>query len=89
MDDPAYLALRAADEDPGDLDLDDPDDDPPPDVDPEELAAEAERISTDRARAAEARVRVRQTAGYRAGVPGAGAVRRGGGRPRWPVPGRL
>jgi hypothetical protein len=29
-----YLALRAADEDPGDLGLDDPDDDPPPDVDP-------------------------------------------------------
>ena len=33
MDDPAYLAMRAADTDPGDLDLDDPDDDPPPDVD--------------------------------------------------------
>jgi hypothetical protein len=62
MDDPAYLALRAADEDPGDLDLDDPDDDPPPDVDPEELAAEAERISTDRARAAEVAARLGLTA---------------------------
>ena len=29
MNDPAYLALRAEDEDPGDLDLADPDDDPP------------------------------------------------------------
>ena len=55
MDDPAYLGLRAADEDPGDLDLDDPDDDPPPDVDPGELAAEAERISADQARAAGSR----------------------------------
>src|SRR5260370_17684622 len=52
MDDPAYLALRAAGEDPGDLDLDDPDDDPPPDVDPEELAAEAERITAELAREA-------------------------------------
>ncbi|HJY55281.1 MAG TPA: hypothetical protein VJ418_02765 [Streptosporangiaceae bacterium] len=41
MDDPAYLALRAGDEDPGDLGLDDPDDDPPPDVAPGELATEA------------------------------------------------
>lgn len=45
MDDPAYLAMRAEDEDPGDLDLDDPDDDPPPDVDDDELIAEAERIT--------------------------------------------
>ena len=52
MDDPAYLALRAEDEDPGDLDLDDPGDDPPPDVDPGELAAEAERITGDLAREA-------------------------------------
>jgi hypothetical protein len=52
MDDPAYLALRAADEDPGDPDQD-PEDAPPPDVDPGELAAEAERITADRARAAE------------------------------------
>src|SRR5580704_2031093 len=43
MDDPAYLALRAGDEDPGELDLDDPDDGPPPEVDPGELAAEAAR----------------------------------------------
>jgi hypothetical protein len=62
MDDPAYLAMRAEDEDPGDLDLDDPDDDPPPDVDPEELAAEAERITADRARAAEVAARLGLTA---------------------------
>ena len=60
MDDPAYLALRAAGEDPGDLDLDDPDDDPPPDVGPEELAAEAERITAEQAREV---VRVLEAAG--------------------------
>jgi hypothetical protein len=38
MDDPAYLASRAEDEDPGDLDQD-PDDAPPPGLDDEELAA--------------------------------------------------
>jgi Domain of unknown function (DUF222) len=38
MDDPAYLASRAEDEDPGDLDHD-PDDAPPPGLDDEELAA--------------------------------------------------
>ena len=44
MDDPAYLAMRAENEDPGDLDLwEDPEDAPPPDVDEAELAAEAER----------------------------------------------
>jgi hypothetical protein len=52
MDDPAYLAGRAGDEDPGDLGLDDPDDAPPPDVDPGELAAEAERITGEEAREA-------------------------------------
>ena len=113
MDDPAYLAMRAADTDPGDLDLDDPDDDPPPDVDDSELAAEAAemiaaqgrvaavmgRLGLTAAMAADAAaalgrrgpgmpgvradlpggvcqpvlgVRVRQTAGYRARVPGAG-----------------
>jgi hypothetical protein len=51
MDDPAYLAMRAGDEDPGDLDLD-PDDVPPPEVDPGELAGEAERITGDLAREA-------------------------------------
>src|SRR5260370_39838696 len=74
MDDPAYLALRAGDEDPRDLDLDDPDDDPPPDVDPEELAAEAERITGELAR--EAAV----PAGAGRAGPGAGAAARGAGR---------
>ena len=54
MDDPAYLALRAADEDPGDLDLDED-----PDgcaaaggAMPRELAAEADRITAELAREA-------------------------------------
>ncbi len=74
MDDPAYLALRAEDEDPGDLDLDqDPDDDPPPDVDPGELAAEAERITAELAREA--------GGGWRGWADrGDGGGRRGGGR---------
>ena len=50
MDDPAYLAVRAGDDDPGDLDLDDSDDDPPPDVDDDELITEAERIKRERPR---------------------------------------
>src|SRR5580693_2905409 len=77
MDDPAYLALRAGDEDPGDLD--DPDDDPPPDVDPGELAAEAERIGADRARAAEVAARLGLTAAMAADAAAAG--RRGPGMP--------
>jgi hypothetical protein len=80
MDDPAYLALRAADEDPGDLDLDDPDDDPPPDMDPEELATEAERICADRARAAEVAARLGLTAAMAADAAAA-AGRRGPGMP--------
>jgi hypothetical protein len=40
MDDPTYLAVRAVDDDPGDLDAD-PDDAPPPDVDYDELITEA------------------------------------------------
>jgi len=88
MDDLAYLALRAAGEDPGDLDLDDPDDDPPPDVDPEELAAEAERITGDLAREAA----VLAGAGLTAAVAADTAVaagRRGPGMPgsAHPVPG--
>jgi hypothetical protein len=73
MNDPAYLAMRAEEEDPGDLDLADPDDDPPPDVDEGELAAEAAEMIA--AMAADA-------AGCRGGVPGAGSVRGGGGRAR-------
>ena len=80
MDDPAYLALRAADEDPGDLDLEDPDDDPPPDVDPGELAAEAERITADQARAAEVAARLGLTAAMAADAAAA-AGRRGPGMP--------
>jgi uncharacterized protein DUF222 len=80
MDDPAYLALRAADEDPGDLDLDDPDDDPPPDVDPGELAAEADRIIADQARTAGVAARLGLTAAMAADAAMA-AGRRGPGMP--------
>ncbi|HJY57913.1 MAG TPA: hypothetical protein VJ418_16170, partial [Streptosporangiaceae bacterium] len=57
MDDPAYLAGRAGDEDPGgDPDLDEdpevPEDAPPPDVDPGELVGEADRIAAEQAREA-------------------------------------
>src|SRR5579872_1848066 len=51
MDDPAYLALRAADEDLDDSDLADPED-PPPEVDDGELAGEADRITRELAREA-------------------------------------
>src|ERR1700689_1684943 len=63
MDDPAYLAMRAADEDPGDLALDeDPDDAPPPDVDDDELIAGADRITADQARLAAVAARLGLTA---------------------------
>jgi hypothetical protein len=66
MDDPAYLAMRAADEDPGDLDLaedvEGPDDAPPPDVDPEELIAGADQIGADQARLAAVLARLGLTA---------------------------
>ena len=52
MDDPAYLAMRAADTDPGELDRDDPDDDPPPEVDEGELAGEAAEMIAAQGRAA-------------------------------------
>ena len=82
MDDPAYLAGRPGDEDPGGgLDLDeDPEDAPPPDVDPEELAAEAERITADQARAAEVVARLGLTAAMAADAAAA-AGRRGPGMP--------
>ena len=61
MDDPAYLASRAEDEDPGDPDEHvDPDDTPPPDLDDAELEAllaEAEGITAGRALTAEAAAR--------------------------------
>jgi hypothetical protein len=80
MDDPAYLAMRAEDEDPGDLDLDDPNDDPPPDVDDDELIAEAERITADQERAATLMARLGQTAAM-AAATAAAAGRRGPGMP--------
>jgi Domain of unknown function (DUF222) len=80
MDDPAYLAARAGDADPGDLGLEDPGDDPPPEVDPGELAAEAARVSADRARAAEVAARLGLTAAMAADAAAA-AGRRGPGMP--------
>src|SRR5271156_3475749 len=88
MDDPAYLALRAADEDPGDLDREDPGDDPPPDVDPGELAAVAERITGEQAREAALLAGAGLTAAVAADAAAA-AGRRGPGMPgsAHPVPG--
>ena len=80
MDDPAYLALRAEDEDPGDLDLEDPDDDPPPDVDDGELIAEAAQIAADQDRAAAVMARLGLTAAMAADAA-AGYGRRGPGMP--------
>src|SRR4029077_3958550 len=80
MDDPAYLAMRAADEDPGDLDLDDPDDDPPPDVDDDELIAEADQITADQERAAAVMARLGLTAAMAADAAAA-MGRRGPGMP--------
>src|SRR5580693_9817548 len=81
MDDPAYLAIRAADEDPGDPDLDeDPDDDPPPDADDGELAAEAAEIIAAQDRAAAVMARLGLTAAMAADAA-AGMGRRGPGRP--------
>src|SRR5271156_2882253 len=89
MDDPAYLALRAGDEDPADLGLDeDPDDAPPPDVEEQELAAEAERITGEQAREAALLAGAGLTAAVAAGAAAA-AGRRGPGMPgsAHPVPG--
>jgi Domain of unknown function (DUF222) len=80
MNDPAYLAMRAEDEDPGDLDLADPDDAPPPDVDYDELITEAERIRADQARAAEVAARLGLTAAMAADAAAA-LGRRGPGMP--------
>ncbi len=84
MDDPAYLAARADDEDPGDLDeYEDPDNAPPPGLDDAELAvliAEAAGVSAEQARAAEVAARL----GHTAVLAAAGAVcagRRGPGMP--------
>ena len=81
MDDPAYLAMRAADEDPGDPDLDlDPEDAPPPEVEDGELAAVADQITADQARLAAVAGRLGVTAALAAGAA-AGCGRRGPGMP--------
>ena len=84
MDDPAYLAARAADEDLGDLDeAEDPDNAPPPGLDDDELdalIAEAREITADQARAAEAAARLGQTA-MLAALGAVAAGRRGPGMP--------
>src|SRR5580658_7217099 len=78
MDDPAYLAARADDEDPDDLDLDeDPDDAPPPDADPGELIAAADQMTAEQARLAAVMARLGQTAAMAAVAAG----RRGPGMP--------
>src|SRR5271170_2190594 len=83
MDDPAYLAARPEDEDPGDPDLDladDPDDAPPPDVDPGELTAGADQVTADQARLAAVLARLGLTAAM-ASDAAAVTGRRGPGMP--------
>src|SRR5271169_1945903 len=81
MDDPAYLAARAGDEDPGDVDLDeDSDNVPPSDVDYDELVAEAERIAAEQAREAAVLAGLGLTAAMAADAAAA-AGRRGPGMP--------
>src|SRR5215472_6326603 len=82
--DEAYLAARADDEDPGDLDLyEDPDNAPPAGLDDAQLAAliaEAREVTADQARAAEAAARLGQTA-VLAAIAAEVAGRRGPGMP--------
>src|SRR3984957_10455603 len=81
MDAPAYLAARAADEDPGDPDLDlDPGDAPPPDADEGELAAAADQVAADQAQLAAGAGGLGVTAALAAGTA-AGCGRRGPGMP--------
>ena len=84
MDDPACLAARAEDEDPGDPDeYQDPGNAPPSDLDDADLAAllgEAREISAGQARAAEAAARFGHTA-VLAAVGATVAGRRGPGMP--------
>jgi hypothetical protein len=80
MDDPAYLALRDGDEDPGDPELDaDPQDAPPPDADEAELAAEAAEIVAAQDRLAVVAGQLGLTAALAADAAGLG--RRGPGMP--------
>jgi len=72
MDDPAYQAARATDED--------PDDAPPPDVDEAELIAEADEIIAAQERVAAVRTRLGLTGALAAGTAAAYG-RRGPGMP--------
>src|ERR1700677_1187131 len=78
MDDPAYLAMRAADEDPDDPE--DPEDAPLPDVDPDELIAGADQITADQVRLAAVTARLGLTAAM-ASDAAAVTGRRGPGMP--------
>ena len=82
-EDEAYLAARAEDEYPGDLDLyQDPDSAPPPGLDDAQLAAliaEAREVTADQARAAALAARLGETAAMAAVAAGIG--RRGPGMP--------
>jgi hypothetical protein len=79
MDDPAYLAMRAGDEDPGDLGLD-PEDAPPPEVDEGELTAEAAEMIAAQGRVAAVMARLGLTAAMAADAAAA-LGRRGPGMP--------
>jgi Domain of unknown function (DUF222) len=80
MDDPAYLALRESQEDPGDPELDiDPEDALPPDADEAEIAAEAAEILAAQERLAEVAGRLGLAGALAADAAGLG--RRGPGMP--------
>ena len=79
MDDPAYLAVRAGEEEPGDPDLD-PQDAPPPEVDEGELTAEAAEMIAAQGRVAAVLARLGLTAAMAADAAAAFG-RRGPGMP--------
>jgi hypothetical protein len=79
MDDPAYLAMRAGDEDLGDLGPD-PEDAPPPEVDEGELTAEAAEMIAAQGRVAAVMARLGLTAAMAADAAAAFG-RRGPGMP--------
>src|SRR5487761_1389737 len=79
MDDPAYLAVRAGEEEPGDPDLD-PQDAPPPEVDEGELTAEAAEMIAAQGRVAAVLARPGLTAAMAADAAAAFG-RRGPGMP--------
>jgi hypothetical protein len=79
MDDPAYLAMRAGDEDFGDLGPD-PEDTPPPEVDEGELTAEAAEMIAAQGRVAAVMARLGLTAAMAADAAAAFG-RRGPGMP--------